>query len=315
LNCGSGVQLNENTATVFIIALPPVTFSQGFTVTVTDSDGKTYTVETDKSNEVIRSSLLVMPPVTLGASDEDEPEISGVDYIDEYGVNHGKGIEIDGVVWAPVNCGYHETDFKYGKLYQWGRKYGQGYDEEYTGIYDATYPTKENGKLVAGPVSISEGQSEANKDVFFYGYEKWWPVDTDYSVYRYLWNASGSTEEMIKSENDPCPQGWRVPTAQEHKNLIKNHSQWTTHDGQNGYWFSGSATYSEYVSCVFLPAAGLHYSNSDTACDRGDIGRYWSSSPYKDGAYYIAFTKGHTWYDYSYYRATGYSVRCVQVTD
>ena len=50
------------------------------------------------------------------------------DYVDEYGINHGKGVEIDGVVWAPVNCGYHKSDYRYGKLYQWGRKYGQGYD-------------------------------------------------------------------------------------------------------------------------------------------------------------------------------------------
>ena len=35
LNCGSGVQLSESTATEFIIALPPVLFSKGFTVTVT----------------------------------------------------------------------------------------------------------------------------------------------------------------------------------------------------------------------------------------------------------------------------------------
>lgn len=29
-----------------------------------------------------------------------------------------------------MNCGYHKDDYKYGKLYQWGRKYGQGYDGE-----------------------------------------------------------------------------------------------------------------------------------------------------------------------------------------
>lgn len=40
-NCGSGVQLNESTATEFIISLPPVLFSKGFTVTVTDSDSRT----------------------------------------------------------------------------------------------------------------------------------------------------------------------------------------------------------------------------------------------------------------------------------
>ena len=38
LNCGEGVQLNESRATDFIIALPPVVFSEGFTVTITDLD-------------------------------------------------------------------------------------------------------------------------------------------------------------------------------------------------------------------------------------------------------------------------------------
>lgn len=63
LDCGSGVQLNESTATEFIIALPPVLFSKGFIVTVTDTESKTYTVETDKANTVLRSSILNMPAV------------------------------------------------------------------------------------------------------------------------------------------------------------------------------------------------------------------------------------------------------------
>ena len=41
LNCGNGVQLDENTATEFIISLPPTIFTKGFTVTVTDTDGGT----------------------------------------------------------------------------------------------------------------------------------------------------------------------------------------------------------------------------------------------------------------------------------
>lgn len=65
LDCGEGVQLDENTATAFIITIPPVVFSKGFTVTVTDTEGYSQTIETDKSNEVKRSSLLVMPEVTV----------------------------------------------------------------------------------------------------------------------------------------------------------------------------------------------------------------------------------------------------------
>lgn len=65
LDCGEGVQLNENTATEFIISIPPVVFSKGFTATVTDTEGYAQTIETDKSNEVKRSSLLVMPEVTV----------------------------------------------------------------------------------------------------------------------------------------------------------------------------------------------------------------------------------------------------------
>ena len=64
LNCGAGVQLNESTATEFIIALPPVLFSKGFTVTVTDANANEQTIETDKENAVLRSSLIIMPEVS-----------------------------------------------------------------------------------------------------------------------------------------------------------------------------------------------------------------------------------------------------------
>lgn len=63
LNCAPGVLLNENTPTEFIIALPPVAFTKGFTVTFTDDAGKTCTVETDKANTVLRSHILSMPAV------------------------------------------------------------------------------------------------------------------------------------------------------------------------------------------------------------------------------------------------------------
>lgn len=61
LNCGSGVQLDESVATDFYISIPPVSFANGFKVIITDTDGATATIETDKSNTVERSRILKMP--------------------------------------------------------------------------------------------------------------------------------------------------------------------------------------------------------------------------------------------------------------
>ena len=64
LDCG-GVSLNADTPTEFIIVLPPTDFTEGFTVTVTNTSGGRQVIETDKANQVLRSSLLVMPEVTV----------------------------------------------------------------------------------------------------------------------------------------------------------------------------------------------------------------------------------------------------------
>ena len=392
LNCGAGVQLNESKATEFIIALPPVLFSKGFKVTVTDADSKTYTVETDKANTVLRSSLLVMPAFKLGntpdqGGDDDnlittvfldktsmtlapgtsytfETDIDpfdasnttlswtssassvvsvdqngkivalsdgtaiisavavggasasctvkviscavapSVDYVDEYGVNHGKGTAIGNTVWAPVNCGYKAATsdskgFPYGKLYQWGRKYGQGYSAS----YDESEP-----ELVAGPVMPSVGQSESNADKFYYNSESpydWSKVKTDD-----LWN-SGTDSSPVKTKYDPCPEGWRVPTFAELEELRQNSSWGQNESGQKGRWFSGEYTYLEGCPEVFFPAAGWRYYDAGYASNRGYLGSYWSSRPSDYNAYYLNFSSSSANMR-SDHRAYGYSVRCVQ---
>lgn len=399
LDCGDGVRLNESTATDFFIALPPVLFSQGFTVTVTDDASQTYTFSADVANTVLRSSILTMPAVTLTASGGGDPEedddatyieyvflsesyltmmpntsytlvaetdpvdvtyptltwsssdnsvaevdqngkvtaksdgnvtitalaVGGesascsvtvktlktfaegdyIDYVDELGVNYGKGIAVAGVIWAPVNCGYEPatSDYKgypYGKLYQWGRKYGQGYDEN-----DATYPSGEN--MMAGPVMPSWGSSETYKDAFFYGSDDWCNQQIDD-----LWVDS----EGMKTKKDPCPTGWRVPTYDELYALSKNYS-WSTKDTLSGSYFVGEYTYIDGLPQVFFPAAGCRYYSSGGKADRrGNYGRYWSSSPDGGGAYHLNFYDGDAYmFSYSFGRADGYSVRCVQVTD
>lgn len=315
LNCGSGVQLNESKATEFIIALPPVLFSKGFTVTITDDAGNERTIETDKENSVLRSSLLVMPEVTL-----DKVPQPG-DYIDEYGVNHGPGVKIGETVWAPVNCGYHETDFKYGKLYQWGRKYGQGYSGEFwdwsfDSSFDYTYSTYSDSTIpenIPASVSLSEVQSQHNENKFYYMVNSPWDWCSPPNAT--LWN-SGTEMNPMKTEYDPCPLGWRIPTYAEIEKLCMNYSSFTCDDKDRpGRWFTGSTSYTATVSQLFLPAAGLLYCRDGGSCNRGIYGYYWSSRPSIMEAYEFCFHSSYNPSVGTSYRALGLSVRCVQVTD
>ena len=307
LDCGEGVQLNEQEATLFMMTLPPTPFSNGFTITITDTAGNTKELSTTKPNPVNRSRSLRMPTVTLESA---TPAPADNDYIDEYGVNRGPGVEIDGVVWAPVNCGYHATDYKYGKLYQWGRKYGQGYDGYfYGGDLGQMYSDTSVPSIASGPVSLSVGQSESNSNKFYYNSSS--PYDWVTPQNGALWN-SGTEDNPVKTEYDPCPEGWRVPTYSELNNLISNFSTWITNDGQRGYWFSGSKSYSESVSRVFFPAAGSR-SGYDAECDSRDgIGSYWSSNPDGSYAYHIYFLDSRVAIYSSYHHSYGLSVRCVK---
>lgn len=74
LNCKDGVQLNESTATNFIISLPPVGFITGFNVIITDSENNTITLETHETNTILRSSLLKMPVVDIDDKNSSDNE-------------------------------------------------------------------------------------------------------------------------------------------------------------------------------------------------------------------------------------------------
>ena len=388
LNCGEGVQLNESKATEFIISLPPVLFSNGFTVTITDTDAQIYIVGTDKANTILRSSILVMPAFNLkdgpqfgdnnyveeiyidkasivmapgtsytfitdvipadttdktltwsssndtvvqvdqngkitalsagnatikviaqgGASASSaisviNTGVADIDYIDEYGVNHGKGIGICGVVWAPVNCGYKAPEgdkkgYPCGKLYQWGRKYGQGHSLE----YDEMEP-----EIVEGPVMPSIGQSESYSNTYILCDGDWSSMENSHP-----WNE-GTETNPIKSSNDPCPAGWRIPTKAEIMTLVEGDSQSASISSLEwGRYFFGNYTNISEAPKLFLPAAGRR-SNYDGVSSMWDYGYYWSSSEKLYLSHHLHFfwnglyTSGST-RDY----AEAWSIRCVQ---
>ena len=277
----------------YYISIIPGTLETGFILEFLDSEGTTvYANKYDRTITIKRNVILDLG--TLGKS----ASLESGDYIDEYGINHGQGVNIDGVVWAPVNCGYHETDFKYGKLYQWGRKYGQGYDD-----YDTITPVIENGCI-----SLIAGNHQDNANKFYKGNNDWL-----YSGYSNLWNI-GTESDPVKTEYDPCPEGWRVPTYAELEILSAHHSEWTTNEyGQNGYWFCGSAQYASGVSQVFLPAAGWRNWGGGIVALRGTLADYWSSSFDLDNQNpsRLAFDNSAAQMGSSA-QAYGFSLRCVQ---
>ena len=71
LDCADGVAINKTTATTFWIALPPVTFSKGVTVTVELGDGRTVTESTNRALTIDRSKVTPMAALTLTVENEE----------------------------------------------------------------------------------------------------------------------------------------------------------------------------------------------------------------------------------------------------
>lgn len=101
---------------------------------------------------------------------------------------------------------------------------------------------------------------------------------------------------------------WRIPTEDEVNELVDECSwTWASLDAINGYFVTGSTGNS-----IFLPAGGWR-EGSDLYYD-GEIGRYWSSTPYENdsvsAAFNIGFGSGNYYVGYSdrYY---GRSIRAV----
>src|SRR5574344_1086470 len=297
---GGGVTIGtaEASATPFYIAIPVSSGdSYGFVVTVeTTADGSgntmTKTAATNSSNKIIRSTITKMAAVAYTAD-------AAPHYV-EKGVDKGAGTSVTGgspsitVVWAPVNCGYEPATttpeykgYPYGKLYQWGRKDGQGYDSN-----DATTPSVVEGK--------PDKLASAVANTFYKGWDNTIAPDG-------TWGTSDPWK--TKTTYDPCPTGWRVPTKAELEALLGGtFPSLVLYNSQYGAWFNG--TTSPGTSGVFLPAAGYRLSDGD-ASGRGSFGLYWSSTPNGDNAYFLYFDNGNALMDINY-RAYGFSVRCVK---
>ena len=218
------------------------------------------------------------------------------------------GVMINGVCWAKYNLkvdGEIATEHTYtnsnsNALYQWGR-HADGHE------YRSPLPT-----CLSGPISGSDldsnGQPDGSyKSIFLIGSDDWCSPANDA-----LWN-SGTVNCPVKTDNDPCPEHWRVPTNAELTKLTETAfvdiGIFITDylPGINGYFLKNIP---DDGSSLFLPAAGAHNYSSTSFYNVNSNGYYWSSTPRNANVYYLEFDNSDFRMTY-YYRAYGRSIRCV----
>jgi len=222
-------------------------------------------------------------------------------------------VEISGVKWATRNLAAHgkfvEKPEDYGALFQWGRK-GDGHEQRTSPRYPTNDGSFENGKVSGSQNFDAHGQIVNTHNAYgkFIKQSEWEIEPSDWRSPQIdaLWN-SDSEELPVKTTNDPCPEGWRVPTNAEQRSLVNAYSEWTTINGVDGRIFGSDGNF------LFLPAVGYREVTDGVVREPGAyrFGFYWSSSIVSTNARYMSFGSTNVTANYSHFRARGFSVRCV----
>jgi hypothetical protein len=215
------------------------------------------------------------------------------------------GVVINGVKWATRNLAAHgkfaEKPEDYGALFQWGRK-GDGHEQRTSPNYPTNDLSDENG-TVSGSENFDDHGQIINTHEAYGKFIKQSEQPFDWRIPQddTLWN-SGDENAPVKTINDPCPEGWRVPTRIELATL--GGGEWINTPAEGRCFGSGT-------NIIFLPAAGSRYNNG--AVGVGTDARYRSSTPSGIEVWYLFFTNESPANVYSngIRRGSGQSVRCV----
>lgn len=149
-----------------------------------------------------------------------------------------------------------------GLLYQWGRR------NPYVGSYSNTASYRaastRSWTAVAGSTSDKESVSDASPMIFYY----------KSLAEPYAWDS-------VKTAQDPCPPGWRVPDS----DWIWGVSSWS-------YSSSSRALYARHKSgYAYFPLAGQISTSNGALTEVGSNGYYWTTD----------FSASNSYYSYSFW--------------
>lgn len=237
LEMDSPVELNEIDPVTFLITLPPITFTNGFTAEIEDVNGYVMELKTNKTKTITRSANLKMSSVRF------EPSVKEAQGEYEY-VDLGLS---SGTLWASMNVGASKPE-EYGDYFAWGeiapkQSYNIG-NYKYYGSFTA--------KWLEGSTVTELYVEEHTKYV----------MET-YSPY-YDWASTLRYSDDAANAN--WGGAWRMPSEDEIRELVFD-CDWTpeTIGSTNGYRVTGPSGNS-----IFLPCSG--YMTEDGLQEDGTVG-------------------------------------------
>ena len=182
--------------------------------------------------------------------------------------------------WMDRNLGASQAataindEAAYGDLYQWGR-FSDGHQCR----------NSETTSTNATTAEPNQGNSWDGKFIL----EPSFPNDWLSSQNNNLWQG-------VNGINNPCPEGYRLPTDAELND-------------ERGSWSSNNSA-GAFASPLKLPAAGARFYDSGSLFSVGLSGNYWSSTAPGTSGYLYFDSSDALMFDNN--RAYGFSVRCLK---